>query len=183
MGSCSNGGVGDASTQPDSTHSLPNGTVWLSNESVTHTMDQLSEISIKVAPEITCWQDLVAKATQTKKIRHTEGEYLSKTPCGYRWQGRSIVPDLPCAAAVRSAFMLADSGHTLSQILFHVNTPSFIEAWGRPLRKSSLHLILTNPLYYGLMRASGALYHGSHIPLVSSVIFARVQRKLSDRHR
>ncbi|RLE28568.1 hypothetical protein DRJ54_06290 [Candidatus Acetothermia bacterium] len=52
---------------------------------------------------------------------------------------------------------------------------------GRVLGKSEIHRILTNPVYYGDFRWNGALYRGTHKPIVSRALFEAVQTRLHGR--
>jgi DNA invertase Pin-like site-specific DNA recombinase len=54
---------------------------------------------------------------------------------------------------------------------------------GKPLAKSAVHKLLTNPFYIGINRLSGKEYPGAQEPLISKELFYAVQDKLHNRRR
>jgi len=54
---------------------------------------------------------------------------------------------------------------------------------GHLFNKSSVHSLLTNPLYIGLVRYDGQNYDGEHDAIVTTEIFDDVQRILAENHR
>jgi len=54
---------------------------------------------------------------------------------------------------------------------------------GRRMMKAEIHRILQNPIYTGDFRWHGKLFHGSHEPLISRVMFAAVQAVLNRKPR
>ncbi len=54
---------------------------------------------------------------------------------------------------------------------------------GRPFDKSSLHALLTNPIYRGQIKHKDDLYEGEHEPLITKEIFDAVQTQLQSKHR
>ena len=53
---------------------------------------------------------------------------------------------------------------------------------GAKVPVSTVHAIMRNPLYTGLLEWNGKLYQGKHEPLVSIELWERVQRVLDGRH-
>jgi hypothetical protein len=55
---------------------------------------------------------------------------------------------------------------------------------GRPLTKSGIDDMPSNPFYCGLIRSKkrGMIYKGSHEPIVSAVLFERVQETRTGRY-
>lgn len=53
----------------------------------------------------------------------------------------------------------------------------------RPMMKAEIHRILQNPIYVGDFRWHGKLHHGSHEPLVTRDLFAKVQTILGRKPR
>ncbi|MBI2012237.1 recombinase family protein [Candidatus Daviesbacteria bacterium] len=49
---------------------------------------------------------------------------------------------------------------------------------GKPLTKSNYFIVLTNPIYYGMMRWNNELYPGIHQALIDQQLFDRVQGML-----
>lgn len=127
-----------------------------------------------------------------EKLRR--GEWHGSAPFGYRnlrettGHGR-IVLDPEMAPYVRELFRLAAAGnHSLSQLAELTRRAWRLE---RPRRRatttkrglsvSSVDHILKNPFYYGEMRVRGAVYAGSHEPLVTRALFEQVQGIIAGR--
>jgi DNA invertase Pin-like site-specific DNA recombinase len=122
------------------------------------------------------------------------GEWCSRAPIGYTNRREnadhsSIAVDPILAPWIKKLFQLAGTGNysllDLTRIVrdeWHINLatrrrdrlPSSISA-------STIHYILRNPFYRGLMLVKGQLYAGSHRPLVSKELFDRVQAILAGR--
>src|SRR5215471_11765929 len=49
---------------------------------------------------------------------------------------------------------------------------------GTKVARSSIHALLTNPIYYGDFTWAGKHYHGVHVPLITQDLFHRVQAVL-----
>ncbi|HNP23441.1 MAG TPA: recombinase family protein [Panacibacter sp.] len=83
---------------------------------------------------------------------------------------------------VRKGFELMLSGvHSVSEILSILNNefglrtrPSNFQG-GRPLSKSGLYRILTNPFYYGYFYRNGILYKGAYPPMITPEEFDHIQ--------
>lgn len=54
---------------------------------------------------------------------------------------------------------------------------------GKDLCRSNVSYILQNPFYYGVMKFKGVHYEGSHEPLISKVLFDKVQKKLHEKSK
>lgn len=54
---------------------------------------------------------------------------------------------------------------------------------GRPLTKSSVHTMLRNPFYIGVIRFNNQEYPGAHEPLIDCDTYTSVQEKLGERLR
>jgi site-specific DNA recombinase len=128
-----------------------------------------------------------------EKLRR--GEWSWRAPIGYKnvrlSADRSVIElDPPLATRVRELFDLAATGN------YGLNDLSDIarNKWGITIRRgpranknsrgisvATIHFILTNPFYYGLMIVKGEAHLGSHTPLVTKEQFDRVQRHLTSR--
>jgi site-specific DNA recombinase len=121
------------------------------------------------------------------------GKWTGGTPIlGYdldRSQGRPrLVINAEEAARVREIFRLYRSLGSLLPVVQELNRRGWQnKAWkgrrgrikgGRPFGKSSLHALLTNPLYIGKIRYRGALYQGEHEAIVDAEVFEQVQAML-----
>lgn len=101
------------------------------------------------------------------------------TPTGYKKVEKLLVPDSPRDAyAVQTFELYASGSHSIKSLKKEMDKRGFRSQNGRPLTKSNYHIILTNPIYYGMMRWNGKLYPGIHQPLIDKQLFDRVQEML-----
>jgi len=75
----------------------------------------------------------------------------------------------------------ANTDIALSGLVKWAEQRDLLSRKGNPLRKSTIHKILTNPVYIGHVRWRGVIYPGQHEPLVSRYLLERVQEKLEGR--
>ncbi len=100
-------------------------------------------------------------------------------------QTRDVIKDLERWDKVKKLFQLAATGNRTIDELEEVaaelglNHPSREE----PICRSTVHRILTNPFYYGMMRWRGELVPGKHEPMISKALFDRVQEVLGRQNR
>ncbi len=73
--------------------------------------------------------------------------------------------------------------HSLEEFYREVSRWGLTGKTGKPVRKSVLASILSNPFYYGVMRYRGEHYEASHPPLVSKKLFDRVQEVLAQQSK
>jgi DNA invertase Pin-like site-specific DNA recombinase/predicted metal-binding protein len=62
-----------------------------------------------------------------------------------------------------------------------LRTRQMVRQGGKPLSRSTIYVILTNPFYCGMVQYKGNLYPGKHEPMVSVEEFEQVQRMLGKR--
>jgi site-specific DNA recombinase len=128
----------------------------------------------------------------SEKLRR--GEWSWKAPLGYRnlrenADHSTIVVDEATAPHVRRLFALAASGdYSIGRLADVVQNEWKLQVpVGRSrtatktLSRAGIHVILTNPFYYGSMVVQGEVYQGSHTPLVSKEQFDLVQKALAGR--
>lgn len=99
---------------------------------------------------------------------------------------------------VRKAFELYATGHyTLDRLTKTINDLGLTSRPYRtngprkrgvtPLSRPQYHRLLSNPIYYGVIRYGGQLYEGQHKPVITKELFDRVQavmgRKMKPRGR
>jgi hypothetical protein len=127
--------------------------------------------------------DLVKRGIQAKIAR---GEYPGCAPIGYRncrTGGRAWVEiDPVMGPLIREAFVLMATGkYSLRQLATTMTEKGLRSKHGKSLSSSSLHHLLTNRFYTGVIISNGRSYLGKHAPLVSHATFARVQARLTER--
>lgn len=131
-------------------------------------------------------RDLSIKVKAGNESKLLKGEYPSSAPIGYIniLPGKNIEPDPIRAPFIIKAFELFSTGEysvrTLSKKLFDEGLRS---RYGKKKAPGSIHRILTNPEYYGLIRRKGKLYQGKYKPLISKQLFDQVQDVFSERSR
>lgn len=124
----------------------------------------------------------VREGNSTKRLK---GEYVGHPPLGYMYKEAKIVPDPIRAKHISKAFELYSTGtYTLKQIttiLYKDGLRSRLV--GKKVPKSSIHTLLLNPVYYGVLRHQGMLQKGIHAPLTTKTIFDKVQDVLQGKNR
>lgn len=116
----------------------------------------------------------VKEGMETKRQR---GEYPTRAPLGYINKNAKIYPDPRYSGYIQMAFSLyGDGSHPLMEVreILH-NKGMRTRDTGNKIQKSTLHDILTNPVYYGAIRSGDKLYKGTHEPLITKSLFDRVQ--------
>ena len=118
--------------------------------------------------------------------RLKQGLYPFKAPTGYLDQGggKAKIPDPQRAPLICAAFELYSTGtfslHALSDELYQRGLRN---RGGKKVGVNRLSDILRNPFYIGIirMKRSGESYPGVHEPIVSKMMFDRVQRVLDGK--
>lgn len=112
------------------------------------------------------------------------GLYPSLAPLGYVniKEPPCIVPDPLRGDMVKELFEHhARTGASLSQLLDWSEKRGLRTRGGGKLRKSALHKMLQNPIYYGTFRWRSETYEGKHEPLISKSLFDRCQERLMEK--
>lgn len=92
-----------------------------------------------------------------------------------------VVPKEKTAPNVILAFELAGKGKSFREILAVLKSRGLKSSRGKDLSLSSLHNMLTNPFYMGYVCWRGRVTLGMHKPLISKLLFQKVQRNLHRR--
>ncbi|MBU1124358.1 recombinase family protein [Patescibacteria group bacterium] len=114
------------------------------------------------------------------------GEWPALAPVGYinNLKTKLIEVDSERASLIRKAFKLFASGdhslRTLAKALKEIGLRSHKE---NVLSISSVHRMLQNPVYYGMITRKGELYEGTHEPIISKNLFDEVQMVIAGRAR
>ena len=118
----------------------------------------------------------------------TEGIWPSFAPVGYRntlrEDGKRVIePDPATAPAVVRMFEAYATGDYSIKDMAALAAEAGLTSRrsGSPIRKSTVHKMLRNPIYAGSFEWKGVMYDGIHTPLVSRAIWESVQRMLDDR--
>jgi site-specific DNA recombinase len=117
------------------------------------------------------------------KEKLEQGWLPGKPLVGYKTVGDSghkiHIPDTQMGPLMCEAFELYDSGgYSLKLLAETMKEKGLRTHFGRPLCRSHIHKLLSNPFYVGRMSWMGQEYAGKHEPLISSQLFERVQVRM-----
>ncbi len=115
-----------------------------------------------------------------QKLRR--GEWPVRAPVGYinNPRTRKIDVDEEKARLVRKIFELYATGkYTMVDLQKFADLNGLVSRLGETRKKklalASIQRILTNPIYYGLIKYAGETYPGIHKPIISKKLFEKVQ--------
>lgn len=109
------------------------------------------------------------------------GEYPATPPPGYtrEYKTRKIVLDPQAVPHVQEAFHLYNTGHwSIERIADKLYEDGFRFGNAKKIGKTTLHRILTNPMYTGMFLWKKQMYQGIHEPIISLALFESVGRQL-----
>lgn len=108
-----------------------------------------------------------------------EGRYVWQAPTGYdnvRINGKATIAPNDQAELIREAFeALAAQNTTVEQLRYHLADQGLLSRKGTLITKSHLYRILNNELYTGWICQFGERNKGVFKPLISELLFAKVQ--------
>lgn len=115
----------------------------------------------------------------------SRGFHTGNLPFGYTYPPRDSYDQTAViveeeAAVVRETYRLALANRTLAEIVIILEQKG-MRGRNDYLSKSSIHSILNNPYYAGVVRLNGELYPGAHQALVSLADFGEVVKKITSR--
>lgn len=116
--------------------------------------------------------------------RLKQGIYPLAAPIGYLDQGggKPKISDPERAPYVRDAFeWYADGQYSLRALSNELYNRGLRTKSGKKADANRLQKMLRNPFYIGVIRMSGEVYAGIHEPIVSKVVFDRVQQNLDGK--
>jgi DNA invertase Pin-like site-specific DNA recombinase len=131
--------------------------------------------------------DLSDNVKRGIRAKLEKGVFPGKAPLGYLndRETRGIKKDPDRFHLVRKLWEVILSGdYSVRELLramdedWGLRTPQLKSTGGKPLTRSGLYLLLSNPFYYGMMKMKGELYPGSHVPMITKEQFEKVQRIL-----
>jgi len=114
------------------------------------------------------------------------GEFPGKPPLGYTNEPklRTIVLDQEKATFVRQMFeAYSTGGHTLQSLRNLTITWGLKTHFNKPIARSKIREVLSNPFFTGQFYHKGELYQGSHEPIISKALFDQVQSILHNRKK
>ncbi len=123
------------------------------------------------------------KAKAAIKEQRLAGRHLGKAPLGYRnvvIDGKPAIEiDPETAPLVREAFRLAAQKRmSLRKILAELDRQGLQTKTGKSLGVSSLHKVLGNPFYCGMVRCGEEMTTGKYHSFITKALLERVQENL-----
>jgi site-specific DNA recombinase len=132
------------------------------------------------------YQAMGTLACQAMEKKAHEGWLPGPAPLGYRNIVRNGEREIEVnekeSALVREAFdLIVHGGASMRKLQSFLASKGLVSKHGKPLGLGSLHYLLTNPFYAGLIGYKGELIQGKHKPLVTKDLFDKTQEKLAER--
>lgn len=125
------------------------------------------------------------QVSEGTRNRVLSGAMAGPAPLGYEnvrtHLGAKAIFDKQRAPLIKEAFLMASEGKAFRQILAVLAQKGLTTKRGSILSIASLHAMLTNPFYMGLVRCGDELIEGRHEPTVSKELFDQVQDMLAMR--
>ena len=97
----------------------------------------------------------------------SQGNHMSRTPFGYKWENKKLIPaqNFREVEEIFEEFLQEDMD--LAKL-----------AKKRNFSVNGLKKILKNFVYIGKIKFNGQIHNGNHKPIISSILFNKVQDKL-----
>ena len=118
-----------------------------------------------------CKKEIKLERGEQQKLgmikKASQGNHMSRTPFGYRWENKKLIPALNFREVeeIFEEFLQEDIG--LAKL-----------AKKRNFSVNGLKKILKNFAYIGKIKFNGQIHNGNHKPIISSILFNKVQDKL-----
>ena len=118
------------------------------------------------------------------KEKVAQGGYPGSAPFGYinNKDDKTIEPDPEIAPIVRQLFEWYETGdYSVKTLRAKAKREGLLDDLHKYRTSSStIHKVLTNPVYCGKVKFKGDIFEGSHFPLIKESTFNKVQHILSD---
>ena len=118
------------------------------------------------------------------RARVRNGDFPSQAPFGYLNDSRTktIILDKRYTPLVKEIFeKYARGDQTMSQLADFLRDSGAVTRTGKVFKDDKVKSILQNPFYYGHFLYKGELYEGRHQPIISKVLFDKVQLVIAER--
>ena len=124
--------------------------------------------------------DLSKNVKRGIRAKLSQGYWPNLAPIGYLNKDLKIVIDKPRAKFIKKVFEMYNTGRygvkEISKILY---ADGFRSRGGKKYYPSSIHRILSNSFYCGIMDKDGEKYLGKYEPIISKALFDDVQINLN----
>jgi DNA invertase Pin-like site-specific DNA recombinase len=121
------------------------------------------------------------------KAKEKKQKASGNCPIGYKYkyndQGKTpvVVVDQGRAETVKEIYSLYLRGKSVQKIADILNEKGITTERGNKFSKQSIHLILTNDFYTGVVRFNDIIQPGAHESIISKVTFGKVQAALKKK--
>jgi DNA invertase Pin-like site-specific DNA recombinase len=148
-----------------------------------------SEVLINGMFELLDEYERISIALKLAKGRTTKANKGDKpagvTPYGYRYteDKKGIAIEEREATIVKRMFSMAQAGKTLQQTADTLNNEGIATRQGKAWTKATLHGILRNTFYTGVLTHQQTAINGNHEAIISKVQFGKVKKQLERRRK
>ena len=128
--------------------------------------------------------DLSVNVKRGLRTKLEKGEWPGPAPTGYlnNKATKTIVIDKRISKYIKRLFELyATGGYTTRQLANKLYEEGLRSSNGNKITKSTIHNILNNPFYYGMMVKNNVYYPGKHEPLITKNLFDKAQSVLQGK--
>ena len=139
--------------------------------------------NIKVSVAQYYIDNLSEEVRKGQKEKLAQGWLPTKPPLGYKTIGdkghKTHVIDWDVAPYIRKMFEYYSSGnHSLKSLVAIMYQEGMRNREARKICRSRIHVLLSNPFYYGKILWKGEIHRGEHEPIISKELFDVVQDRL-----
>lgn len=145
-------------------------------------------VDIQLAQAAFVSRNISAEAKKGMRAKAEMGLWPSYAPIGYinadAAQARIIVPDPVRAPLIRKLYERYATGTvSIAKLVQYAQAMGLTSRSNHRLSTSTVHRMLTNPIYMGDFIWRGQQYTGQHEPIVNADLWHRVQDTLAGRKR
>ncbi|HLM84296.1 MAG TPA: recombinase family protein [Candidatus Bathyarchaeia archaeon] len=122
--------------------------------------------------------DLSVNVKRGNRAKLEKGEWPSLAPFGYLNEkiNKTIIPDPERAKFVSRIFQLYVLGTRSLEVIANILYKEGLRTEsGGKVGKSTIHRVLVNPFYYGVMLRDGKYYQGKHETIITKQLFDQAQ--------
>jgi len=125
----------------------------------------------------------LARGRTTKA--HKGDKPAGVTPYGYTYSAdkKSVIVVNEESATVKRIFSLAQTGNSIQKIVDILNGEGLRTKQGKAWTKATVHGMLRNVFYTGVLTHQQNAIKGNHEAIISRVQFGKVQKQLERRHK
>ena len=130
--------------------------------------------------------DLSLNVKRGMRTKVEKGGWASKAPFGYVNDRikKTVEPDKKYIPYLIELFNLyASGGYSLKELVEMMYDKGLRSRFGNKVYKSTIHKVLTNPFYCGLIKLNGKYHAGTHKAVISREIFDQVQDIMNSKNK